>query len=92
MDFFFCGGDQEHANKTPSYDTKLLPAFVKIKISYKFKQNIYETHLKQPKIHSKIHTSPKKISRKKSVNQKSHDFFRNVCDFQKENHTLGYGF
>jgi hypothetical protein len=39
-------------------------AFVKFKNSNNFKQNIDETHSKQPKIHSKIHTSPLKISMK----------------------------
>jgi hypothetical protein len=48
-------------------------AFVKFKISNNCKQNIDETHSKQPKIHRKIHTSLwiLKISRKKSTNQKS---------------------
>jgi hypothetical protein len=31
-------------------------AFVKFKISNNFKQNIDETHSKQPKTHRKIHT------------------------------------
>jgi hypothetical protein len=68
----------EHAHKTPSYDTKILlkvvfdkTGFVKFKISNDFKQNIDETHSKQPKIYRKIHTSLwiLKISRKKYANQ-----------------------
>jgi hypothetical protein len=46
------------AHKTPSYNTKILlkvifdkTAFVKFKIGDNFKQNIDETHSKQPKIH-----------------------------------------
>jgi hypothetical protein len=44
----------------------------KIKISNNFEQNSDETNLKQPKTHSKIHTSLwlLKSSRKKSANQK----------------------
>jgi hypothetical protein len=43
----------------------------KFKISNNFKQNIDETHSKQPKIHMEIHTSQwiLKIARKKSANQ-----------------------
>jgi hypothetical protein len=45
-------------------------------------------HIQQPKIHRKIHTS-KKISRKKSVNQKSWDF----CQmFVISIYSLAYGF
>jgi hypothetical protein len=46
-------------------------AFVKFKISNNFKQNLDETHSKQPKIHRKIHTSLwiLKISRKNPANQ-----------------------
>jgi hypothetical protein len=33
-----------------------------------------------------------KIQRKQSAKQKSQDFCQNVCDFQKENHTLRCGF
>jgi hypothetical protein len=67
------------AHKTPSYDTKMLlkvffdnTEFVKFKTSNNFKQNIDESHLKQPK----IRTSPWlfKISRKKLASQKSQDF------------------
>ncbi len=62
----------------PSFDLKMLlkVAFVKVKISKNFKQNIDETHSKQPKIHRKLHTSLwiLKISREKSVNQKARDF------------------
>jgi hypothetical protein len=81
--FFWGGGHGEHAHKTPSYDTKMLlkvvfdkTLFVKFKISNNFKQNVNKTHLKQPKIQRKIHTSLGifKISRKKSANQKSRDF------------------
>jgi hypothetical protein len=68
-------------------------AFVKFKISNNFKRNIDETHSKQPKIHRKTHTSLwiLKITRKKFANQVLR-LLPNVCDFQKENHTLGYGF
>jgi hypothetical protein len=53
-------------------------AFVKFKISKKFKQNIDETHRKQPKIHGKIHTSLwiLKIPRKKSAEQKLENFVK----------------
>jgi hypothetical protein len=64
MDFF--------GAQNTNYGTKvLLTAFVKFKISNKFKQNIGETHSKQLKIHRKIHNSPwiLKISRKTSENQ-----------------------
>ncbi len=49
--------------RRPSYDTKKLlmlivkTVFVKFKISNNFKQNIDETHSKQPKTRRKIHTS-----------------------------------
>ncbi len=82
-------------HKTPSYDTKLLlkvvfdkTAFVKLKISNNFNQNIDETHSKQPKIHRKIHTSLwiLKVSRKKSSNQTSWDFCQkfviSITDFK----------
>jgi hypothetical protein len=70
------------AQKIPSYGTKMLltvifdkTGFVKFKISTdsNFKQNIDETHLKQQKIHRKIHISLwiLEISRKISANQKS---------------------
>ncbi len=68
------------AHNTPSYDTKMLlkvnfdkTAFVKFKISNNLKQNIDDTHSKQPKIHRKIHTSLwiLKILRKIIGNQKS---------------------
>ncbi len=51
-------------------------AFEKFMIICNFKQNIDETHSKQPKIQRKIHTNLWifKISRKKSMNQKSRDF------------------
>jgi hypothetical protein len=54
-----------------------------------FKQNIDETQSKQPKIHMKIHTSLwiLKISRK-ICEPKVLRLLPNVCDFQKENHTL----
>jgi hypothetical protein len=46
----------EHVHKAPSYNTKVLLKFVsdttafgKFKISNSFKQNIDETHSKQPK-------------------------------------------
>jgi hypothetical protein len=64
-------------------------AFIKFRIS----NNIDETHSKQPKIRRKIHTSIwiLKIYRKTSTKQVSR-LSPKVCDFQKENHTLGYGF
>jgi hypothetical protein len=70
------GGHGEHTHKAPSYDTKMLlkvvfykTAFLKFKISNHFKQNIDETHSKQPKIHTSLWVL--KIYRKKSANQKS---------------------
>jgi hypothetical protein len=52
---------------------------VKFKISNKLKQNLNVPNSKQPKIHRKINTNLwiLKISRKKSVNQKSRDFYAN---------------
>ncbi len=67
------------AHKTPSYNTKCFwRSFVKFMIINNFKQNIDETYSKQPKIHRNIHTSLwiLKISRKKSANQKSRDFWQ----------------
>jgi hypothetical protein len=54
--------------------------FVKFTISNNLKKNLDETHSKQPKIHRKIHTSLwiLKISRKKSANQKSRNFFQMI--------------
>jgi hypothetical protein len=75
------------AHKTSSYDTKKLlkvifdkTAFVKFKITNNFKQNIEETHSKQPKIHMKIHTTLwiLKITRKKIAMQKNQDFLPTV--------------
>ncbi len=52
------------AHKTPFYDTKMLlkvildkTAFVKFNVSNNYKQNVDETHSKQPKIHKEIHSS-----------------------------------
>jgi hypothetical protein len=68
---------------TPFYDTKMFlkvvfdkTAILNLRLVITLKQNIDETHSKQPKIHTKIHTSLwiLKISRKKSVNQKSRMF------------------
>ncbi len=52
-----------------------------------------ETHSNQLKLHRKIHTILwiLKISRKNPRTKVSR-LLLNVCDFQKENHTLGYGF
>ncbi len=50
-------------HKTPSSDLTLLKvvfdktAFVKLKISNNFTQNLNETHSKQSKIHRKIHSN-----------------------------------
>jgi hypothetical protein len=53
------------APKTPTYDTKMLlkvvfdkTAFLKFKIRINLKQNIDNTHSKQPKIHRKIKSIP----------------------------------
>jgi hypothetical protein len=53
-----------------------------------------ETDLKQPEIQRKINTSLWifKILRKEIREAKVSRLLPNVCDFQKENHTLGYGF
>jgi hypothetical protein len=53
-----------------------------------------ETDLKQPEIHRKINTSLwiLKILRKEIHEAKVSRLLPNVCDFQTENHTLGYGF
>jgi|LakMenEpi03Aug12_release.lakeMendotaPanAssembly.Ray.scaffolds.fasta_scaffold738916_1 hypothetical protein len=74
---------------TVVFDKKL----VKFKIRNIIKQNTDETHLKQPKIHWKVHSNMDF----KNLKEKIHELtvsrlLRNVCDFQKENHTLGYGF
>jgi hypothetical protein len=63
--------------------------FVKFKISNKFEQNIDETHSKQPKIHRKIQ-NPHQAMDFQNLKKKIHEL--KVCDFQKENHTLWYGF
>jgi hypothetical protein len=67
--------------------------YAKLKIINKLKQNIDETHSKQPKTRQKIQTSLwiLKTSRKKSANQKLSKLLPNVCIFQKENHTLYCG-
>jgi hypothetical protein len=63
-------------------------AIAQFRISNNFKQNIDETHSKQPKIHRKIHTSlwileiSKKICKPKVLRLSP-----SVSDFQKENHT-----
>jgi hypothetical protein len=61
---------------------------VKFKISnnINFKQNIDETHSKHPKIYRKIHTSLwiLKISRKKSSNQKSQNFYQIILISKKK--------
>jgi hypothetical protein len=66
------------------------------KIINNLKQNIDETNprSRQSKIYRKIHTSQwiLKISRNKSVNQKSRDFCQMFVISKKENHTLGYRF
>jgi hypothetical protein len=89
------------AHKTPSYDTKMLlevvfdkTAFVKFKINNNLKQNIDGTHSKQPKIHRKIYTYQPmdfKTLKKKIHGSKVSRLLSNVCDFQRENHTLRYG-
>ena len=67
------------ACKTPSNDSKMLlkvvfdqTAFKKFRISDNFKQNIYETHSKQQKIHTRQWIL--KVLSKQSTNQKSQDF------------------
>ncbi len=68
------------AHKTPSYDTKMLlrivfdkTAFVEFKTSNSLKQNIDETHSKNPQ-ENPYQPMDLKILRKKSANQKSQDF------------------
>ncbi len=88
------------AHTTPSFDAKMLlkvffdkTEIVKFKISNNLKQNIDETPRKQPKIHRKIHTSHWILKIKKTICEpKVSRLLSNVCNFQKENHTLGYGF
>jgi hypothetical protein len=63
--------------------------FVKFKISNYFKQNIDETHSKQPKF---IPTYGFLKSQEKNREPKVSRLLPNVCDFQKENYTQGYGF
>ncbi len=77
------------AHKTPSCSTKLLPKvtfdetpFVKLEISYNFKQNIDKTHSTQPMDFKNL---------KKKISEPRPRLLPNVCDFHKENHTLGYG-
>ncbi len=69
-------------------------AFVKFNIRNNFKQNIGETHSKQPKVHRKIITNlyTLKIFREKILEPKVSRLFPNVSDFHKENHILGQGF
>jgi hypothetical protein len=72
------------AHKSPSYDIKLLLkvvfdkiAFGKFNVSNNFKQNVDETHSKQPKKSVgkfKLAYGFEKSLEKKSVNQKSRDF------------------
>jgi hypothetical protein len=52
------------------------------------------TDSKQLKNQRKIHTVQRilKVSRKKIREPKFLRLLPNVCDFQKESHTLGYGF
>ncbi len=65
----------------------------KFKIINKFKQNIDETHSKQPKIYENPHQPMDfKNLKKKNRELKVSTLLPNVCDFQKEIHTLGYGF
>jgi hypothetical protein len=66
--------------------------YIKFEINNKFKQNIDETHSKQPKIHRKNPYQPMDFEnlKKKIREPKVSRLLPNVCDFQKENHTLGY--
>ena len=67
--------------------------FVKIKISNNFKQNIDETHSKQPKIYENPHQPMDFKNLKKKIRElRVSTLLPNVCDFQKENHTLGNDF
>jgi hypothetical protein len=69
----------------------------KFKISYKFKQNIDETHSKQPKtaknpyqfmdFKNPYQFMDFKNLKKKIRKPKVWKLLPNVCDFQKENHT-----
>jgi hypothetical protein len=68
------------AHKTPSY----------------VKQNCDESHSTQTKIHRKfkIHYQPVvflNLKKKNSLTKRLKTFAK-CCDFQKENHTLGYGY
>jgi hypothetical protein len=66
--------------------------FVKFNISNNFKQNIEETLSKQQKSTGKsIPAFRFKKSQEKILEPKVSRLLPNVCDFQKENHTLGYG-
>jgi hypothetical protein len=67
-------------------------AFAKFKISNNFKQNIDDTQSEQPKIQRKILPLDFKSLEKKICEPKVSRLLPNVCDFRKENHTLGYGF
>jgi hypothetical protein len=63
-------------------------AFVKFKIGNNFKQNIDETHSKQPKIHRKIHTSLWIFTnlKKKICEPKASRLLPNLCDFQEKSY------
>ncbi len=69
--------------------------FVKFKISINFKQNIDETHLKQPKIHCMENLYQpmdlKKSQEKNPQTQKFQDFCQ-IFVISMKNHALGYGF
>jgi hypothetical protein len=88
------------AHKTPSYDTKIIPKVVFDKtICVKFKILVLvlnKTLMKhiQNNQKSKGKSIPPmdfKNLKKRFVNQRLVTF-ANICDFQKENHTLGYVF
>jgi hypothetical protein len=69
--------------------------FLKFKISNNFKQTIDEKHSKQPNIQSVGKSIPAygfKNLKKKISEPKVSRLLPNVCNFQKENNIIGYGF
>jgi hypothetical protein len=88
------------AHKTPSYETKMLlkvaydkTAFVNLRLLINLNKKLMK-HIQNNQKYMKIHTSLwiLKILRKKIRELKASTLLPNVCDFQKEIHTLGYGF
>jgi hypothetical protein len=68
-------------------------AFLNLRFLITLKENIDETHLKEPKIYKKsIPAYGFKNLKKKIRVPKVSRPLPDVCDFQKANHNLGYGF